>query len=148
MQALPRGASIKVFTTSCGTVHDATGVTPWTEDDTSLEEISARWARQAGADVSAGFFPLLVRPVGGPGFELHVDGATRAAIAQDLNAAAVNDTAHIRQVFALDPVTFPCTAIKGSLLIPCSVCSWLLTGEVLLHQCSCWLTSLCACAHA
>lgn len=101
MQALPHGTSVKVLTTSCGDAHESIGVTAWSEDETILEEIGAEWAAQSGADVSAGYFPLLVRPVGGPGFELHVDDATRAAVVQDLNAAAVNDTTHIRQVLAL-----------------------------------------------
>jgi hypothetical protein len=101
VQAVPRGTSVKVLTTSCGYAHDAAGVTAWSEDDTVLREMAAKWAEQAGAVVSTGYFPLLVRPVGGPGFQLHLDDVTRAAVEQVLHAAAVNDTTHIRQVLPL-----------------------------------------------
>ena len=112
-----------------------------------LQEIAAQWAGQAGTDVSTGFFPLLVRPVGGPGFELHVDDATRAAIVQDLNTAVVNDTTHIRQVLALATETLQCRHHGWPSHLH-SVCSWLLMGELLLHQCSFLLISFQACAHA
>jgi hypothetical protein len=105
MQVLPQGTAVKVLTT-IGHVHDASGVTSWREDDSMLQDIAAQWREQSGAAVSAGYFPLLVKPVGGPGFELHVDDVSRAAISQDLKAAAVNDTTHIHQVRPL--AAMPC----------------------------------------
>lgn len=126
VQALPQGTSVKVLTTSCGHSRDAATVTAWSEDDSMLQEIAARWAEQSGAAVSAGYFPLLVKPVGGPGFELHIDAETRAALAQDMNAAAVNDTAHIRQVFSLpvaESTTLFYTHTYGRSSLFRSVCS-------------------------
>lgn len=98
MQALPPRATVRVLTTSLG---HASGVSVWGEDSSSLQDIAAQWSGFTDAAVSTGYFPLLVRPVGGPGFEINLDLVSRTAVAQDLRAATLNDTTRIRQVLSM-----------------------------------------------